>query len=313
MKGQACGKVILFGEHAVVYGIPAIAVGINHGTQAWVEKKEQFPSQFTIMGSDQTVTDQQDSLISQAFHRILEAVAIDFPVQARVQTELPPAAGLGCSATMAVALVDALVQLKQEHPSRQEIAQMAGAWEDVFHGTASGIDACVAAHGGAIWFQRGATPVPMHLRTSLHLAIGESGVASSTKRMVESLARLRERKPEMVKNSFEAIESLVRNARVALESSDLNTLGKLLDLNQMLLAGLFLSSKEIETLCGLARDAGALGAKLTGAGGGGCVVALCEDNPQPVLDAWQAAGFSGFSTVVASNAATRIARERSAS
>jgi mevalonate kinase len=126
-------------------------------------------------------------------------------------------------------------------------------------------------------------------------------MASGTKAMVEAVARLRQRRPEVVDNSFEAIRALVSNARLAIEAGDRLALGRLMDLNQMLLGGLFVSTPEIERMCALARDAGALGAKLTGAGGGGCVVALAggATNAQRILDAWTAEGFWGFSTRLA--------------
>ena len=100
--------------------------------------------------------------------------------------------------------------------------------------------------------------------------------------------------------SFDAIDSLVQNARLALEAGDHVGLGKLMDLNQVLLSGLMVSTEEIETLCSLARASGALGVKLTGSGGGGCVVALVEEDPAPVVAAWEKAGFRAFSTQVSS-------------
>jgi mevalonate kinase len=119
--------------------------------------------------------------------------------------------------------------------------------------------------------------------------------------MVDAVARLRARRPEIAAKSFEGIHTLVKNARLAIEAGDRFALGRLMDLNQMLLAGLFVSSPEIERLCGLARDAGALGAKLTGAGGGGSVVALVPSAAvgDAVLAAWKADGFDGFVTCVA--------------
>ncbi len=91
---------------------------------------------------------------------------------------------------------------------------------------------------------------------------------------------------------------MVANARLALEANDMIGLGRLMDLNQMILAGLMLSTEEIETMCRLARDAGALGAKLTGSGGGGCVVALVSAHADPVLEAWDRAGFRGLASRV---------------
>ena len=118
--------------------------------------------------------------------------------------------------------------------------------------------------------------------------------------MVEVVARQVEHKRETTERAFEGIRVLVENARHAITAGDLAALGKLLDLNQMLLAGLFVSSEDIERMCGSARDHGALGAKLTGAGGGGSVVALAPtaDTASRIVSAWRNDGFSGFVTTV---------------
>ena len=109
---------------------------------------------------------------------------------------------------------------------------------------------------------------------------------------------LRERRPAVVDQALEGIRALVQNAKLCLEAGDLPGLGSLMNYNQMLLSGLFVSTEGIERCCGLARDAGALGAKLTGAGGGGAVVALCDGDFAPILTAWRAAGIDGFGSYV---------------
>jgi mevalonate kinase len=116
--------------------------------------------------------------------------------------------------------------------------------------------------------------------------------------MVDNVARLRERRPAIVNKALEGILALVKNARLCLEASDLQGLGSLMNYNQMLLSGLFVSTEGIERCCALARDAGALGAKLTGAGGGGAVVALCDRDFEPILSAWRAAGIECFGSHV---------------
>ena len=127
--------------------------------------------------------------------------------------------------------------------------------------------------------------------------------------MVDLVAKIKARSEEMVARSFDAIKSLVDNARLALEAGDHVGLGKLMDLNQVLLSGLMVSTEEIETMCRLARETGALGAKLTGSGGGGCVVALVQGDPEPVIERWDKEGFRAFATRVA--ASTGLAAERS--
>jgi len=136
------------------------------------------------------------------------------------------------------------------------------------------------------------------LGRTLVLALAVAGPPASTKSMVEGVARLRERRPELVQKTLDGIEALVKNAKLCLEAGDLPGLGRLMDLNQMLLSGLFVSTEGIENACHLARQAGALGAKLTGAGGGGSVVALADLDPEPVLAAWRSVGLSCFAAEV---------------
>ena len=330
VRGTAHGKVILFGEHAVVFGVPALAVGIDRG--AWAEATPRTrdsapgsgreaappsnpPSTLYVRGWNVTVSDDanEDSLpLARALRDLLlvtrEARRADAgaaplgPVTVEAAADLPPGGGLGCSAALGVAVARAL----DPDASSDAIALRVAAWERVFHGNPSGIDAAVASLGGCVLFQRSANPGEaaliqrVRVPSPIHLAIGHSGQASSTKSMVEAVARMRERRPESTLRTFEAIHTLVKNARLAIEAGDLRAIGQFLDLNQMLLSGLFVSTPEIEQMCATARSAGALGAKLTGAGGGGCVVALVADAARgaEVLAAWKRDGFDGFATTV---------------
>jgi mevalonate kinase len=303
--GHACGKVILLGEHAVVHGVPALAVGIDRGARATAAPVDRGPSRLFVRGWDIVVreTDEGHDL-ARAFRALLDAAAPPVgPRWIEVETDLPPGGGLGCSAAIGVAVARAL----EPELGDQALQDRAMAWECVFHGNPSGVDSAVAARGGCVLFRRGEPLEPVRVRGAMHLCVGNTGVASSTKAMVEAVARLKARRPEIVDKSFEAIRALVNNARLAIEAGDWVALGKLLDLNQMLLGGLFVSTPEIERLCGAAREAGALGAKLTGAGGGGSVVALVESRAvaDRVIDAWKKEGFGGFATSVATDARPR--------
>jgi mevalonate kinase len=158
-----------------------------------------------------------------------------------------------------------------------------------------------------LWFKRASGVELVRGRGAMILCVGSTGVASSTKSMVDAVARLRERRPEVVEKAFGAIATLVANARLAIEAGDRFALGRLMDLNQMLLSGLFVSTPEIERMCALAREAGAFGAKLTGAGGGGSVVALVPSTAvaEAVLASWRTDGWDGFATKVAAPEASR--------
>jgi len=300
--GHACGKVILLGEHAVVYGIPAIAVGIDRGARAHAVALESGPSRLHVQGWNIKVRENEEQHdLARAFRALLESARASSPSlgphAVDVDANLPPGGGLGCSAAMGVAIARSL----EPRLGQAAIQDRAMAWERIFHGNPSGVDAAVATRGGCVLFRRGSGLEPVRARGAIHLCVGSTGMASSTKSMVEAVARLRARKPETVDKAFEGVRVLVNAARVALEAGDRAALGRLMDLNQSLLGGLFVSTPEIERLCALARDAGALGAKLTGAGGGGSVVALVptQSVADAVLESWNDAGFHGFSTQVA--------------
>lgn len=307
---NACGKVILLGEHAVVYGIPAIAVGIDRG--AWAKGSRADHSSLHVVGWNANATDdpKDGAPLAQAFRALVEVTRAALgdafaPLAIEAGADLPPGGGLGCSAALGVAVARAL----DPSASADTVAERANEWERVFHGNPSGIDAAVASSGGCLLFARNADGTRSIERvlvpSPIHLCIGHTGIASSTKSMVDAVARHRERRPEMAQKAFDGIHTLVKNARLAIEAGDNKAVGQLLDLNQMLLSALFVSTPEIEQMCGTARAAGAFGAKLTGAGGGGSVVALVEDvnAGAAVVDAWKAEGFDGFVTTVGVDAA----------
>lgn len=313
--GNACGKVILLGEHAVVYGVPALAVGIDRGAQARAVPTGRGPSRLLVRGWNIAVhEDRPDHDLARAFRALLEcardhAPSLE-PQDVEVEASLPPGGGLGCSAAIGVAIARALCPAA----GHDVIQAQAMAWERVFHGNPSGVDAAVAARGGCLLFRRGEPARPVPVRGALQFCVGNTGRASSTKAMVEGLARLRERETERVNRSFEAVRELVEAARIALEAGDRIALGELMDRNQKLLEGLLLSTSEIETMCDQARRAGALGAKLTGAGGGGCVVALV---PSPavadaVLEAWKREGLEGFAACAAPESRPRAMESEAA-
>jgi mevalonate kinase len=290
---RANGKIVLLGEHAVVYGVPAIAAGIERGVNAHAE----LAAASTLRIGDRCATPDDDSDLARSFQALLAALAAP-PVAVEATLELPPGSGLGASAALGVAIARAVLCAAGQAAETPRVLLAAAAWEGIYHGNPSGVDAAAAAHDGCIWFEKGVGMQPLALARDLALAVGLAGPPASTKAMVESVARLRERRPAVVDKALEGIRALVKNARLCLESGDLPGLGSLMNYNQMLLSGLFVSTEGIERCCGLARDAGALGAKLTGAGGGGAVIALCGGDSEPILAAWRAAGIECFGTQV---------------
>ena len=278
----AHGKVILFGEHAVVYGMPAIAVGISAGARAHAAPAVR--SSLSIGEHGAQVGD--GSELGRALDALVRTLGVA-PHSVAVELELPPGSGLGASAALGVAIARALLAASGEAESATRVLSAAAAWEGVFHGSASGIDAAASFYGGCLWFSRTEGALPLVPGSELSLVVAIAGPPAPTRLMVDSVAQLKARRPEVVDKALAGIGSIVENGRLALQAGDCVSLGKLMDLNHMILAGLFLSTEAIEDACNLAREAGALGAKLTGAGGGGAVVALVADDPEPVLAAFR--------------------------
>lgn len=291
---RASGKVILCGEHAVVYGCPAIAIGIDRGVQARAQRSAQPELRF----GDVVVHD-PDTL--RAYHALLER--LNAPCTAtQVALEMPHGVGLGASAAVAVAIARAVSELEDSAPASERDARLleaANAWETVFHQNPSGVDTACALAGGVIRFRRSQGFERLPLGTGFELAIAVAGPPMPTRQMVESVARIRERARERFQRDLDAITALVDNAALCLGAGDLAGLGQLLDYNHMLLSSWLVSTSEIEDAIRLARAQGALGAKLTGAGGGGCVIALPgEAGASAILEAWASAGYRCFSTHV---------------
>ena len=272
--GFGRGKVILLGEHAVVHGCPAIAAGIERGVRAKAQTAARNLLRLAPWGLEVSPDPEGDEPLERAFAAALASYPEPPTVELRAEVELPAGAGLGCSAAIGVAVLDAIDEALGLERSREELASAALVWEKVFHGNPSGVDNTMSALGGVALFRRGEPLRPLHVNKPLHLAIGYSGQPSSTREMVASVARQLKDDPERVKKAFEGIEVLVRNARVAIEAGDLVALGQLFDLNHTILNALMLCTTKVDAMCQAAREAGALGAKMTGGGGGGCMFAL---------------------------------------
>lgn len=278
--GFGRGKVILLGEHAVVHGYPAIAVGIERGVRAEASPSDRDVLLLEPWGLRLEPDPEGEEPLQRAFAAVLETYGERPPLRVSGVAELPAGAGLGCSAAIGVAVLDAIDAALGRERSRAELGEAALVWEKVFHGNPSGIDNTMSALGGVALFRRGEPLQPLRSNKPLHLVVAYSGESSSTKEMVASVRRQLEQDRDRVVKTFEGIETLVRNAKLAIEAGDLVALGQLLDLNHTLLSSLMLCTTKLDSMCQAAREAGALGAKMTGAGGGGCMFALAPKREQ---------------------------------
>jgi len=296
---RAAAKVILLGEHAVVYGAPALAAALDRGVRAVATRAGA--DRIRIGEREYAAGDGSD--IVRALGALRKSLgAPSLSVEATL--EMPAGAGLGASAALGVAIARAVLEVISPEldarlpENRARVLAAAAAWERVFHGNPSGIDAAAAESGGCIFYARDTGPSPVAVVRPLPLAIAVAGPPAKTREMVESVARLSARRPDLVGKAVSGITALVQNAKLCIEAGDMPGLGNLMDLNQMLLSGLMVSTEGIERACATARASGALGAKLTGAGGGGCVIALADLDPAPILAAWREEGLECFAATV---------------
>jgi mevalonate kinase len=291
-RGDAAGKVILLGEHAVVYGSHAIVVGLDRGAQAEVRAASVAE---LVLGAErhrlEATASASEPLPARAFRALLGALGAP-NVAARAWLGIPAGAGLGASAAMGVALARAVTGLLGALGLPQPgIAGAALAWENVFHGNASGVDTAAAEHGGCLSFRRGELPRKLSPARPLQLLVALVQNGASTRRMVEGVAQRRARNPAHTDALLNDIGTLVARAQPCLERGDLRELGQLMTQNHELLARLGVSTIELDRAVRWALDSGALGAKLTGAGGGGCALALVEEQHRAhVLETWRRQG-----------------------
>lgn len=293
----AGGKVIILGEHAVVHGVAAIAAGLDRGVVARVRPGKRAGEHCAFVLGKRRVEPDEPA------HRALRVLMdhLSAPAEAvHVELQMPAGVGLGASAAIGVAIARALLRSQDRQLPAPELLTAINLWEGVFHGSPSGVDAACVTAGGCIRFRRGEGFRPIRLRRPLPLVVAVAGPPSSTREMVESVAALRQRQPERFQQTLDAISQLVTNAEHALMAGDLPLLGELMNHNHLLLSAWMLSTPDIERACQSARAAGALGAKVTGAGGGGCVIALCaEGDQETVANTWRQQGFECFATDVA--------------
>jgi mevalonate kinase len=281
--GFGAGKVILLGEHAVVHGGAAIAAGLRRGVTTVARPADRDVLHIAPWGRAlRPYGDGNDSL-ARAFDTILTLYGDRPSLCVNVVVELPPGAGLGCSAAIGVSVIDAIDKALGIERSRDELGELALQWERFFHGTPSGIDNAAAAIGGVIRFERGSGASKLSPRAPLHLVVAHSGQRSHTKDMLARITRQLEQQPGRTRQRLDEVGALVVKAEIAIEQGDTLALGRDLDRNHDVLRALGLSTPRIEELRKAARSAGALGAKVTGAGGGGCVIALAEDADHAVF------------------------------
>jgi mevalonate kinase len=301
---SAPAKIILFGEHFVVYGEPAIVIAIDRRASVKIQNRDdgklRFHSTtlkyaghfekdaFKIEQGDEREARIKFEPVKHAVESVLQKRGERVGLDVEINSSIPIGAGLGSSAAVVAASTAAAGALLNVKLSKEDIFRITLETERIVHGNPSGIDPAVSAFGGAILFQMDTGFKPLDANFDVPLVVGDTGVERSTRVQVEKFRIT-------VENMMRAEREVVLRAVEAFKENDLDTLGNLMNINQSLLCGVGVSDESLDRLANAARKAGALGAKMTGAGGGGCIIALSrEEKLQSVLEAIQTAGGRSF-------------------
>ncbi len=303
------GKIILLGEHAVVYGAHALAAPVPLAIQAKVESSSMKECRLLVprWGIEETLhpDEKNEDAAQRALRIILNRLGISGDgLTIEVFPHVPRAMGLGGSAAMAVAIIRALIRHADIAVSDEVVNDIAFECEKVAHGTPSGIDNTLATYGQFILFQKGepATMREIKVPKPIPIVIGLTATAGLTASTVAKVAKSKLRNPKLYEGIFAEMDKLTIQGAEAVERYDLEALGEYMNIAQGYLNALQVSCWELEELIELARASGALGAKLTGGGGGGSMIALCPDDggiaANKIAAAMRKAGYRAIVTEV---------------
>ncbi|MEM1517829.1 MAG: mevalonate kinase [Nitrososphaerota archaeon] len=287
---SAPGKVILTGEHFVVYGARAIAGAID--LRAYATASTRNDGVISIFSEDMGISAEwrgSDLLreskrgVSERLRPLKEALsAVISKVEGsgltvNINSQIPRASGLGSSAAVAVSCVAAGLHAYGYRPSPPEIINFASIAEGIIHYRASGVDLAVSTYGGVISYRRGSKPTKIEIKKPISLLLIDVGTPRRTGDMVRHVSLLREQYISVFEKIRETVEEITSECELALINNRYERLGDLLMINHNLLRAIGVSTKELDNALELAIRSGAIGGKLTGGGGGGCVIAVVHE------------------------------------
>jgi mevalonate kinase len=294
---SAPGKLMLMGEHAVVYNHPCLVTAVGQRIRATVEKRED--DLFVLNAPDVKVEDYQKSMkeigvgeipkgakfVEIAVKNFKEKYSFDFGMNVTTSSEFSSQFGFGSSSASTICIVKALSELTGQNLDNKEIFDIAYKTVLDVQGKGSGFDIAAATFGGTLYFVTGGKTIQTLPVASLPLQVGYSGVKADTVTLINKVKARGEKVPGIIENAYEQIEQLVEAGKKALLAQDFATFGLLMDLNQGYLEMMGVSIGKLSAMIYGVRDAGAFGAKLSGAGGGDCMITLAPEDKRADVEA----------------------------
>jgi mevalonate kinase len=303
MSHIGLGKIILLGEHSVVYGFPALAAALDRGVSIdAVPTPAGGPLRVDVPSWGLKLTADDEHSFARGLCAIADAIDLGRPPLSLIgDAQIPPGAGLGASAAFAVAISRALLTHMKRPVDTAAVTAAANASEQVLHGKASGVDVALAVQGGIGVFRKSTGLRKIRLSDSgpLRVLVGPSGAPRSTAAMVDRVAQATSGNAD--DKRLRELGALCDTGTASLIARNYEALGTDMNRAHELLGELGVSTPLLDALCDVARKLGAYGAKLTGAGGGGSVIAISpRDKEAEILAAWKTASVHGFVATLSS-------------
>ena len=294
-KASAPAKAILFGEHSVVYGEPAIAGAVNKRAYVTVKESDSEKSIFrapNINFEAELLTEEKKYILRKGkpgiIRYILESVyrAHDHtPIDITLTSNVPIGSGLGSSAAVTVATLAALYRYHNVRFNKKSLAHDAHMVEQAVQGVASPLDTLVSTYGGLVYLSRNKKVERFNVNFNVPFVVGYTTKHGNTGKMVKDVKTLKDKNPKIINPVITAMGNLTNHAKQAILKRDFNKVGELMNINHGFLDVIGVNTLELSRMVYNAREAGAIGSKTTGAGGGGSIIALCPGKVEEVADA----------------------------
>ncbi|MET1159761.1 MAG: mevalonate kinase [Thermoprotei archaeon] len=286
---EAPAKIILFGEHFVVRGKPAIATAVNLYARVYVKESNRHLFESKQLGEkvdlDKQSIPERYKQFQYVYRRVVELAGKNRGFYIVIDSQIPLAAGMGSSASTIVAFTHALLKYYGVEPELELVNRIAYDAEKIVHGKPSGIDNTVATYGGVLYYKQGYMErLDIKWPSDLYLVVIDTGIKRSTGKVVSDVLQLYKKYSQILSLVYDAAEKLVEIARIKLLNGDFLSLGELASINHGLLSAIGVSIAEVEEAVHLLRKLGALGSKVSGAGRGGIVYGFFRGEPSRILE-----------------------------